>query len=655
MAYHFAQYAEAKLGTTSSSYKTHYAGFDAKDVQTILKIKSAKELGPTEAQLLLYSYYKLSFALFEAFGKDIAYQSESNILSPNGDKEDNLKGQQLQNAGATGKAVLDLTAQRPNAQRINAKFLPEKVVSKFGKDDKIQDEGIDLQLYLWHDAAEGEWVLEDFSNVEEFKNNRVEGAADAPVPTELFTNLNSRLRFPKGALYYRIPSEASYRILRTNEPMEWQDWLRVAAMAGVAVGMALSTAGASIPATVTMIAASGAFAVADGMEMAEKSSHGMLSIHDIALHSASMLACVVSGAGASMRLGMMAENALAGIEGYSASQISQIRIVAGVQLAADVPCLALFTGDAFAQLKTAAEQDKDGSGTFDRILGFLLQMGMQGVMLVGMHHSMMEAGGAVKAPTLPEQRLQTAETFRARLMAKVGDDVAQAIKFTDAELVEFVEHARGLGFNHAEIDAMLSVKIRKGWVALPSLKKVAESLAAKSSNHDIVFKEGWDFMKAYKVAQERMLQGGVLEPAEYLDAGYIDNHLQPFQGKSSYLMTGDVYETFVADSDFLGRPDAVYLCPSSQIDQVLSKAGGDISIVEMELGIDVGGWQNQKGIFRVDVLNPANLELRIPNGNEIAANEFWHPGGFTSGGAKEAVVNQIPKTPDNVEIYKVIK
>ena len=643
LAYFFAQYAEAKLGTTSSAGQRHYAPFDAMDVQTILRIKSAETLGPNEAQLLLYSHYKLSFALFEAFGKDIAYQSESNILGRNGNKEDNLKGQQMQNAGATGKAVLDLVATKPNAQRINAKFMSEKVVSKFGKDDQTQGETIELQLYAWHDAVENEWVLEDFSKVEVFKNNRAKGEAEGPIPTELFENLNSKLRFPKGALYYRVPNEASYRILRTTEPMEWADWLRYAAMAGVAVGMALSTAGASIPATVTMIAASGAFAAADGLDMAEKSSHGMLTKHDIALHSASILACVVSGAGATMRLSMVAENALAGIEGYSAAQISQIRMVAGLQLAADVPCFALFTADAFAQLKAASEQDEM---TFDRVLGFLLQMGMQGVMLVGMHQSMMEAGGAIKVPTLPEQHLATAETFRSRLMAKVGGDASKAIQFTDAELVELIEYARGLGFNTTEIDAILSVKIRKHWVGLSGMKKVAESLAAKSNNHDIVFKEGWDFMKVYKVAQERMLQGGVLEPAEYLDAGYMERHLQPFEEEVSYLIPNHKYKEFVLPDkiEIIGSPEAQYVSTKARIDEVLEAANGDIAIVERLLGIPEGDWHGKGGLWRIDLKQPESHGLRLPNGSEYSSNEFWHPGAVTSGGVAEAIVSQFPKS-----------
>jgi hypothetical protein len=36
----------------------------------------------------------------------------------------------------------------------------------------------------------------------------------------------------------------------------------------------------------------------------------------------------------------------------------------------------------------------------------------------------------------------------------------------------------------------------------------------------------------------------------------------------------------------------------------------------------------------------------MPSGNEAGANNFYTPGGFTSGGTPEAVVNNIPNTDE---------
>jgi hypothetical protein len=45
-------------------------------------------------------------------------------------------------------------------------------------------------------------------------------------------------------------------------------------------------------------------------------------------------------------------------------------------------------------------------------------------------------------------------------------------------------------------------------------------------------------------------------------------------------------------------------------------------------------------------LLPAPANPRIPYGNEAAADEPWHPGGYDSGDVKEMVIDQIPNVPD---------
>lgn len=47
--------------------------------------------------------------------------------------------------------------------------------------------------------------------------------------------------------------------------------------------------------------------------------------------------------------------------------------------------------------------------------------------------------------------------------------------------------------------------------------------------------------------------------------------------------------------------------------------------------------------MRIDILYFDDLNLRIPDGNEAGANEYWIPGGYTVGDTPEAVVDRIPK------------
>lgn len=48
--------------------------------------------------------------------------------------------------------------------------------------------------------------------------------------------------------------------------------------------------------------------------------------------------------------------------------------------------------------------------------------------------------------------------------------------------------------------------------------------------------------------------------------------------------------------------------------------------------------------------------MHLPNGVEPCANDFWLPGGYTSGGVPEVVVNGVPNVPryvTDVMEYKI--
>lgn len=75
----------------------------------------------------------------------------------------------------------------------------------------------------------------------------------------------------------------------------------------------------------------------------------------------------------------------------------------------------------------------------------------------------------------------------------------------------------------------------------------------------------------------------------------------------------------------------------------MKKANGKVSVVETELGIPPGEWSGQGGIVRVDVSDLNDYNPRIPYGSESGANELWNPGGYTSGGVKELVIDEIPE------------
>lgn len=248
--------------------------------------------------------------------------------------------------------------------------------------------------------------------------------------------------------------------------------------------------------------------------------------------------------------------------------------------------------------------------------------------------------------------------YRARMLAKVGDDPNRAINFTDAELADFIAHAKGLGFGQADIEAILAVKVRKPQTKAIILKLVADCLAKKREDKRIRFKEGWDFMRAYGEAQNAMLRGNALKPEAYLDADYLESHQQAFIGTASYLLPGKYFDLYVnpqkTDKINLGYLGALYVSSSSEIDRVLYEANGDIAKVESALGINEGDWQGLGGLWRVNIMQPESKGLRIPNGFEESANAYWTPGGLTSGGTQEVVLDEVPRIQENHTFQKVI-
>jgi len=65
------------------------------------------------------------------------------------------------------------------------------------------------------------------------------------------------------------------------------------------------------------------------------------------------------------------------------------------------------------------------------------------------------------------------------------------------------------------------------------------------------------------------------------------------------------------------------------------KSNLSIDYLEDALGYNPGALQN-KTIYIYDVPSPS---LKMPSGNEGGANNLWLPGGKTSGGRSEAVLN----------------
>lgn len=76
---------------------------------------------------------------------------------------------------------------------------------------------------------------------------------------------------------------------------------------------------------------------------------------------------------------------------------------------------------------------------------------------------------------------------------------------------------------------------------------------------------------------------------------------------------------------------------SSYADDIIKRANGDIRVLKQLPGFDPGDLDDTP--VRIDVLKPHRL--RMPTGNGRGANPYRIPGGYTSGGIPEAVIDQV--------------
>ena len=86
----------------------------------------------------------------------------------------------------------------------------------------------------------------------------------------------------------------------------------------------------------------------------------------------------------------------------------------------------------------------------------------------------------------------------------------------------------------------------------------------------------------------------------------------------------------------LGRSDA-FVLPKNEFDDILGEVGRDLRKIEEKLGFETGSLGDD-AVFAA--IKRRDLgEIKMPSGNEGGVNSNWIPGGKTSGGISEAVVD----------------
>ncbi len=77
---------------------------------------------------------------------------------------------------------------------------------------------------------------------------------------------------------------------------------------------------------------------------------------------------------------------------------------------------------------------------------------------------------------------------------------------------------------------------------------------------------------------------------------------------------------------------------SRYLDDVVKEAKGNMRVIEQKLGLEFG-FLNDNDVMIVLIKKEDFINARFPTGNEIGVNNLWIPGGLTSGGIPELVMD----------------
>ncbi len=122
-------------------------------------------------------------------------------------------------------------------------------------------------------------------------------------------------------------------------------------------------------------------------------------------------------------------------------------------------------------------------------------------------------------------------------------------------------------------------------------------------------------------------------PEAYLKSEYITKHLIKFDEGAVRFTSRKSFNQY----GILG-PDGGFVLPKTELDRILNETGGNLRLLERKLGFDNGYLSEDDIMIALIKKNDFN-GLKIPSGNESGANSLWIPGGYTSGGVSEAVLN----------------
>ncbi|MEQ5840473.1 hypothetical protein N0A02_13660 [Paraburkholderia acidicola] len=112
------------------------------------------------------------------------------------------------------------------------------------------------------------------------------------------------------------------------------------------------------------------------------------------------------------------------------------------------------------------------------------------------------------------------------------------------------------------------------------------------------------------------------------------NHLANFKDGASRLTLKTKFEAY----GIAQRDGTSFVLSPTETNQLLASARGNSAALEEALGLPTDALSNNV-LYRIDIPNPQELNLRMPSGNEAGANSQWISGGYLPDGNVEAVID----------------
>ena len=256
---------------------------------------------------------------------------------------------------------------------------------------------------------------------------------------------------------------------------------------------------------------------------------------------------------------------------------------------------------------------------------------------------------------LTEFAIGEAGAYTAGQVAYHGTKLAGGSE-EDAQTANFIGNILG-GYTASSAASKFSLNKVKVDVEVPKynkgqiLKNIEESKLARESSN---FKQY--AAKEYALAEEiryknywnepilKIPKGSRPDPKTYVNSEYLTKHFAEFDEGATVIQTEWAYTNYSEANSFVGVPDdnTLFVMPTKYADKVIKNSNGNINYIEEKLGFPKGYFKYGGGLVRIDIEDLSDLDLRLPSGNETGANSLWIPGGETSGGVPEAILNTVP-------------